>query len=150
MQVFPETRYHRCAVYAWGALQGAQAPTVPPAARLVLPKSMPLNDQFAAWHEAAEAFCQRAVREALPLLSEKLRDQRGPPPGLLPSQSGAVSWKLWSCVVGVVCTARPQSKSAAGLCSPAHSRPMPPLESCGWCFACVPGRGSDASWSCSL
>ena len=47
MQVFPETRYHRCAVYAWGALQGAQAPTVPPAARLVLPKSMPLNDQFA-------------------------------------------------------------------------------------------------------
>lgn len=77
MQVFPETRYHRCAVYAWGALQGAQAPTVPPAARLVLPKSMALNDQFAAWHEAAEAFCQRAVREGLATVERKAERPKG-------------------------------------------------------------------------
>ena len=76
---------------------------------------------------------------ALPLLSEKLRDQRGPPPGLLPSQSGAVSWKLWSCVVGVVCTARPQSKSAAGALQPS-SLPTNAAIGVVWVVFCLRAR----------
>ncbi|CAE7249168.1 NRT2.1 [Symbiodinium sp. CCMP2592] len=50
---------------------------VPPVDPRILPKSRSLDDQFAAWHEAAEAFCQQAVQEGLATVERKAERPKG-------------------------------------------------------------------------
>ena len=85
---------------------------------------------------------------ALPLLSERLRDQKGlrPPPALWPSPSCVVSLKLLSCAVSASCTEGQVSKSSCTAVRPKSLPPSPVIGIMLVVFCLLASDVSPAGW----